>query len=224
MTNLIFERGTRTFKLRRLLAWHCLLCLFILGLSSVGISQAKPPKKKITGFEIEESVPKGDANRAIPIPKVKYVPVPSNKGYLAIFTVPQAKVVITQLLGASEAGKSQPAATTDKDGLVTFPSLDPGKYRIDITCKDYEPFQDTVSIQKGRQTGRIATLTSKFATLRIGLAKQASDDVIVKRNGQVFDKPKIEAGQLVFDRVPVGKQTFTVSKPGFVDWTQELDI
>jgi hypothetical protein len=172
----------------------------------------------------EGSNTKAEQGRVFNIPKVKVVQVAPNKGYLALFTVPKARVVIAPLSGENESGKPLSPGKADQDGLVVFPGLTPGNYRLVVTCEDYEPLDDIVNIEKGRQTARLAPLASKFATLRIGLGKQASKDSAVKLNGQPFTDLKIEAGQLVLEHVPVGKQTFSVSKSGFSEWTLEFDI
>lgn len=202
---------------------------FILAQQPTGPNIGKGKGSNPSGPSIGKSASEGgtikaEQGRAIPPPRFKVVQVAPNKGYLALFTVPQAKAVITPLSVENEPSNPLPPGTADKDGLVNFPSLVPGKYRVEITCQDYEPFNDIVVIQKGRQTARIATLAWKFASLRIGLGKQASEDIVVKLDGQPFEKTKIEAGQLVFDQVPVGKHTFSFSKSGFSEWTQEFDI
>ncbi|HMZ23216.1 MAG TPA: hypothetical protein PLD20_35155, partial [Blastocatellia bacterium] len=100
----------------------------------------------------------------------------------------------------------------------------PGNYKLEVNCPDYEPLSDIVTVAKGQATERVAPLASKFATLRVGLGKQAGQDITVKLNGQVFPPRKVEAGQLVFEQVPVGKQTFSFIKSGFSEWTLEFDI
>lgn len=207
-----------------------LVCLsltpFICAQPKIGRDSKDSPKgPKIGAPAIKERpTTKAEQGRVIEIPTVKVVRVEPNKGYLALFTIPQAKVVITPLSSENELGKPLPTGTADEEGLVVFPGLTPGNYKLEVSCPDYEPLDDTVNIVKGKQTARQAPLRSRFATLRIGLAAQADKDVVVKLNNQPFEKTKIEAGQLVFERVPVGKQTFIFSKEGFEDWTQEFEI
>lgn len=192
---------------------------------SIGkVKGGSPSGPSIGKSAVEGTGTKAEQGRVIDIPRVKVVQVAPNKGYLALFTRPHARVVITPLSGENEPGKPLSPGIADTEGLVVFPGLAPGNYKLEITCQDYEPLDDTVNIEKGKQTARLAPLASKFATLRIGLAGQADKDVLVKLNNEPFEKTKIEAGQLVFERVPVGKQTFTFSKAGYQDWTQEFEI
>jgi hypothetical protein len=158
------------------------------------------------------------------VPVIRKVLVPPTEGYLALFTVPTSEAVLRPVLGANEFGKPLKPKQADKEGWITFPSLPPGNYRIDITCEDYDPFDDIISIQKGRQTVRQAALAAKFATLRLGLGNQAGEDITIRLDGKPFPKPKVEPGQLILDRVPVGKHTFNFLKSGFSEWALTIEI
>lgn len=171
----------------------------------------------------EENSSKAEQGRAFNLPKVKVVRVPTDKGYLALVTVPDAKVIITPLNDQNEPGKPLPAGIA-KLGLVTFSNIAPGNYKLEVTCEGYEPLNDFVTVAKGRATERVAPLASKFAILRVGLGKQAGQDIVVKMDGQPFPPLRVEAGQLVFEQVPVGKRTFNFIKSGFSEWTLDLDI
>jgi len=172
----------------------------------------------------EETNEKIEQGRIISIPKMQIVRVPPNEGYLSLFTVAQAQVELRPISASGEIGRPLKTGTADKDGLIAFKQLPPGNYKLEITCQDYDLLTDTVTIKKGEQTNRLAPLASKYATVSIALGNQAAEDVTVKLNGQVLDKPKIENGQLIFERVPVGKQTFSISKPNFKEWKRELVI
>ncbi|MGH7411119.1 MAG: PEGA domain-containing protein, partial [Candidatus Methylomirabilis sp.] len=121
-----------------------------------------------------------------------------------------------------------PGKDAPENGLVEYPTLSPGRYKLEITREDYEPITATVDIKRGKSLAVSGPLLPKYGTIILSLGVQAMTGapVELKLNGEEIkrERLKTEEGRIYVSRVPVGLQKISVSKNGYADWSQERVI
>jgi len=149
------------------------------------------------------------------------------KGSLALFTTPKARVKLIPQSGRNQTSRF---GNANENGVCLFPNLSPGSYELQITGDDYQPLTGTISIEKGKPTGLNGTLLSKYGELTLALPEQEGGaiwpDVSIQLDGESLAtaRLKFEGGAIKITRIEVGKHEVKLSKPGYEDWSRQIEI
>jgi hypothetical protein len=143
------------------------------------------------------------------------------KGALVLFTTPKARVKLIPQSGRNQASRS---GNANDHGVCLFPNLSPGSYELQITGDDYEPLTGMISIEKGRPTGLNGTLIPKYGALMLALPEQ--EGVVIRLDGELLatERLKLEGGAIKITRIGVGEHVVKLSKPGYEDWSRQIEI
>ena len=213
-------------KIKRLFftAFSCILFFLVLTrcLSGItGLAQKRPEKDGTrSGPKRPELVkPAADPEKNVTQVKIVRVPVetfiqvPPSKGYLSLFTTPEARIT----LSTAKGGIKRKSGKADEKGIVSLQDLAPGRYVLRIEHEDYQSLTDTITIDKGKQTCLKGELTSKYGTIKLGLGEQADGSVIVQMDGEIVLPPRLktEKGMISIPRVPVGEHRLRISKDNY---------
>jgi hypothetical protein len=207
-----------------LLRW--LTPLLILGLSLPAFGQKrsdrvnrdnKPESRAPVGPKrTDRTIPESERVKVITKTEFGNVAVRANKGYLSVVAVPTASVTLTPLPANQKKGRAIKETIKDEDGSLNLINLFPGKYKIAIEHQDYHPYSETIQIDPARPETFVALnkMVSKYGEIRIGGAPP---------DAKVFlDDSAINPTRLA--KVPVGKHRLRISKDGYVDFTEEIEV
>jgi len=202
------------------LAGILLLSSFALNIWAQKIGKPGGPKPgPPPGPKIGKKMPKKAPDSQ---PPGKPIIIRPNEGYLALATTSNATVSLMRLVTRRDRNDYQ----VSLNGVLNVPRLKPGSYRLEIRCDDYEPFTDTINIIKGEQTVLNLPLTAKYGTVMFGFGAQATRDIAVWLDGKEIASAKLrfEKDTLDITRVPVGLRQIRLSKPGYEDWSQQIEV
>jgi hypothetical protein len=184
---------------------------------------ATATRDKVGPKRTDRTVPEAERVRVITKTEFIKVPVLSNKGYLSVVAVPAAAVTLTPL----QTGPKKPPAIREiikgEDGSLNLINLLPGQYKIAIEHPDYLPYSDTIQVDPARPETFVAMykMVARHGEIRIGGApsdaKVFLDDAPVTPARQASDNA-------LLSKIPVGKHRLRISKSGYIDFAQELDV
>jgi len=204
------------------LAAFALLITLLGGLVSDALAQKTSPGKKDRGkgktnpvIIIEEE---GSKNTAVVPQRIYIVPY---EGYLALVTEPTAEVV---LQGLSTRGIRGTYLASDRGELKL--AILPGNYRVEIKREDFNPVSRIIKIKKRDVTMLTEPLVSKYGTVVLGMDEQVVTGVTVRLDGEVRAPswPENVKGKAYITRVPIGAHHLSLSKDGYDNWTQQLEV
>jgi hypothetical protein len=221
-------------------AWNAgLFCFFILlpvlalplqGLgqkrSDRGKNENKPESPdKVGPKRTDRTV--AETARVKVITKTEFIKVPvrPNQGYLSVVAIPSATVTLTPAQVGQKKAPAIKETIKDQDGSLNLINLFPGKYTILIEHPDYNPYTDTLQVDPARPETFVALnkMVSKYGVIRIGGAppdaKVFLDDAAITPTRQTSDHQAA-----VLSNISVGKHRLRITKTGYVDFVQEIDV
>ncbi len=220
MRNPVAEKIKRLF----FIAFSCILFFLVLTrcLSGItGLAQKRPEKDgtrsgpKRPELVKPTTVTEKDVTQVkiVRVPVETFIQVPPSKGYLSLFTTPEARIT----LSTAKGGIKRKSGKADEKGIVSLQDLAPGRYVLRIEHEDYQSLTDTITIDKGKPTCLNGELTSKYGTIKLGLGEQADGSVIVQMDGEIVlpSRLKTEKGMISIPRVPVGEHRLRISKDNY---------
>ena len=202
-----------------------LLLMWLFNALAIGGSAHKRPNNESI---IQSGPNRPDRDRppsaitSIPAPP-RAPPIAPNQGYLSLFTIPEARIILTP----KQNRKVQPLESkADNNGVANFGLLAPGRYQLQIKQDDYEPITATITIKRGNPTALKVDLISKYGAVMIALGDQAPEGIKIELDGQelTLSALKIEKSLISVPRVPVGKHTLNFSKAGFDSKNYQLEV
>jgi PEGA domain len=151
-----------------------------------------------------------------------------NIGYLSVVANPSTIVTLTSL---PEDGKRATVRQTIKAGnnTIYLGNLSPGKYKILLEHEEYQPFTDTIQIEKASPLTYVALdkMESRYGTVHTAGIPQGAkvywDDKAIIFPISSRENPD-ELIKKLLKKVPVGKHKLKVSKAGFLDIEKEIDV
>lgn len=170
------------------------------------------------------SIPESERVRIITKTEFVKVDVRPDKGYFSIVAVPGAAITLTPVNGenSTEAIKR---TITDADGSLNLINLLPGRYRLQIEHADYNPLSETITIKPAAPDTFVALsrMVMTHGAINIG---GAPANAVVRLDGRPVPSLSAEpgSGNLLIGKVPVGRHRLKISKQGFVDYDQEVDV
>jgi PEGA domain len=190
------------------------------------VEQAKPPIKGGSSVTTEPpqptSIPEVKPEKPLPKPTV-----PRHRGYLSVSAVAGAKVTINPILRVQGRSDIKPfSGSVDEDGTLIREDITPGVYMVAIEHEDFLPYRESVVIKAGAVTpiNAILKLTPLYGEISI-----ASDqkDVHILLDGKKWDPEKVrvdDSGKITLLKVPFGKHKLKVSKDGYDDAIDEVNV
>jgi hypothetical protein len=107
------------------------------------------------------------------------------RGYLDIFTAPNALVTLT--------GRESKQLRADRNGRATFEKLKLGVYSFKVDLADYQSEElKEFKVLPGRPTSYRVDLKPVFSTLVLGMGSQAASDVLVRIDDQPIAADQVE--------------------------------
>ncbi|MFY9223583.1 MAG: hypothetical protein WAQ98_13005, partial [Blastocatellia bacterium] len=77
-------------------------------------------------------------------------------------------VVITTGAANAEVLVNNKKYASDKDGATKFIDIKPGTANLIINHPDFEPFKESINLEKGRAITKIVNLISKYGDIKLG--------------------------------------------------------
>jgi PEGA domain len=196
----------------------------VKGGSAVG--QTKPPIKGGSSVTTEPPEPTSISEPKPEKPLVKPT-VPRNRGYLSLSAVSGAKVTVTPILRVQGRSDIKPfTGSVGEDGTLIREDISPGVYMVMIEHEDFQPYRESVVIKAGAVTPINATIKLIPLYGEIAIVSDQKE-VQVLLNGNKWDPDKVrvdETGKITLLKVPVGKHKLKVSKDGFDDAIDEVNV
>ncbi len=219
-------------RYRMIMIW---LMLLVLALSHQAFGQKRSDRtntdnKSGSGATVgpkrsDRTVSDGERVRVITKTEFVKVAVKPNKGYLSVVAIPTATVVLTPLPADRKTGPAIKEIVKNKDGSLNLINLLPGKYKIVVEHEDYHPYSDTIQVDPASPDTFVAlnNMVSKYGAIHIG---GAPADARVFLDDSAINPSSLtsENQSAVIAKVPVGKHRLRISKPGYVDFTKEIDV
>lgn len=219
---------------RRWRAWPIgLLLALSLLLPPQGLAQKRSdrgkgdsppaPRDKVGPKRTDRTVPEAERVKVITKTEFIKVPVLSNKGYLSVVAVSAASVTLTPVQAGPKKAPAIKEIVKDEDGSLNLINLLPGKYKIAIEHPDYLPYSDTIQVDPALPQTFVVSgkMVAKYGAIRIG---GAPSDVKVFLDDAAVTPVRQASDDALISKVPVGKHRLRISKSGYVDVAQELDV
>jgi hypothetical protein len=211
-----------------------IILALVIGLPSQALGQKRTERGKNDKTDSGETSGPKRTDRTIPeservkvITKTEFirVAVNPNKGYLSIVAHPSATVALTPLPVDPKKDSTIKETIKDQDGSLNLINLLPGKYKLVIEHPDYHTYTDNIQIDPARPETLVAAnrMVSKYGSIRIG---GAPADARVFLDDAAIGPPRLQSdSQSAFiNRVPVGKHRLKITKPGYVEFNEEIDV
>jgi hypothetical protein len=148
-----------------------------------------------------------------------------NKGYLSVVAFPAATVTLTRLPENKLKRPAVKQVIKAEDGDLNLIDLLPGKYKLVIEHEDYHPYSGDIQVNPARPEAFIAfnKMVSKYGEIRIGVST-TNAKIFLDEAPITPPRLKVENQNAVIPKVPVGKHRLRISKPGYVDFAQEIEV
>ena len=133
---------------------------------------------------------------------------------------------------------------TNQLGFFMFDIVPSGSYALETNLKGYQTIEDNVTITKKQTTTITVSLSPKHLT---GFSEKSSEGIVPKTQASeggkaqnkygairiesnvsdpmvVVDDWRVGTGNKVYKNIYIGKHTVRITKEGYQDWTQKVEV
>jgi hypothetical protein len=116
----------------------------------------------------------------------------------------------------------------DSEGATKYIDIKPGPANIVIKHPDFEPFKETVELEKGKGITKIADLVSKYGDIKLGgIPENAQifiDDKEIPKESLVITKGEDSLPQVSIKHVLVGSRKLKITHPDYITRDESIEI
>lgn len=132
-------------------------------------------------------------------------------------------VVITTGAANAEVLVNSKPYTSDKDGATKFIDIKPGTANLIVKHPDFEPFTESLTLEKGKAITKIVKLISKYGDVKLGGIPEGSK-IFIDGEEKPIDSIKREGEEVSLHRIPVGVRKLKITHPDYITREEDLDI
>lgn len=111
----------------------------------------------------------------------------------------------------------------DKDGASKFIDIKPGEAKLTLEHPDFEPFTESIILEKGKAITKVVNLISKYGDVKLGGIPEGSA-IFIDGEEKPIDSIKREGEEISLRRIPVGVRKLKITHPDYITREEELDV
>lgn len=138
---------------------------------------------------------------------------------------PSLSRIVVIATGAAEAEVlvNNKPYKSDKDGATKFIDIKPGTANLIVKHPDFEPFTESLTLEKGKAITKVVKLTSKYGDVKLGGIPEGSK-IFIDGEEKATDSIKRDGEEISLSRLPVGIRKLKITHPDYITRDEEIEI